>query len=105
LHNFRRDVRLLKSGQDGQTIRSYFLLYKESGEYSLVQINYTGQEPFLSEKQQAELAASRREHLSFEPGDLSLCQSNLRYRKMKEENDNREGAKKVMSDEWRVFAS
>ncbi|MDR3233578.1 MAG: winged helix-turn-helix domain-containing protein [Planctomycetaceae bacterium] len=44
-----------KSGQDEQTIRSYFLLYKESGEYGLVQMNYTGKEPFLNEKQQAEL--------------------------------------------------
>ncbi|MDR3233522.1 MAG: hypothetical protein LBT46_07665 [Planctomycetaceae bacterium] len=38
-----------KSGQDEQTIRSSFLLYKESGEYGLVQMNYTGQEPFLDE--------------------------------------------------------
>ncbi|MDR3233980.1 MAG: hypothetical protein LBT46_10030 [Planctomycetaceae bacterium] len=34
---------------DEQTIRSYFLLYKESGEYGLVQMNYTGKEPFLDE--------------------------------------------------------
>ncbi|MDR3233819.1 MAG: hypothetical protein LBT46_09190 [Planctomycetaceae bacterium] len=63
---------------DEQTIRSYFLRYKESGEYGFVPMNYSGKEPFLNEKQQAELAAaSRREHLSFEPEDLSLCYGNL----------------------------
>ncbi|MDR3234364.1 MAG: winged helix-turn-helix domain-containing protein [Planctomycetaceae bacterium] len=41
---------------DAQTVRSYFLQYKESGEYGLVQMNYSGKEPFLNEKQQAELA-------------------------------------------------
>ncbi|MDR3233368.1 MAG: hypothetical protein LBT46_06870 [Planctomycetaceae bacterium] len=39
-----------KSGQDEQTIRSYFLRYKESGEYGLVQMNYSGKEPFLTRR-------------------------------------------------------
>jgi transposase len=34
---------------DEQTIRSYFLKYKESGEYGLIQLNYSGKEPFLNE--------------------------------------------------------
>jgi transposase len=55
---------------DSQTVRSYFLKYREGGVEKLLESNYTGRDSFLTETQEKELTAHLEKYLYLSSKDV-----------------------------------